>query len=50
MVQFYLRHSEAWAISFTPLSLCLPEETVRAVGPFYLVSMPGEVKDPMQGN
>ena len=30
--------------------MCLSEETVRAVGPFYLVSMPGEVKDPMQGN
>ena len=28
------------------LSLCLSEETLKAVGPFYLVSMPGEVKDP----
>ena len=28
------------------LSLCLSEETLNAVGPFYLVSMPGEVKDP----
>ena len=27
-------------------SLCLSDETVKAVGPFYLVSMPGEVKDP----
>ena len=26
--------------------LCLSEETLKAVGPFYLVSMPGEVKDP----
>ena len=25
---------------------CLSEETLKAVGPFYLVSMPGEVKDP----
>ena len=25
------------------------EETVKAVGPFYLVSMPREVKDPTQG-
>ena len=25
-------------------SLCLSDETVKAVGPFYLVSMPGEVK------
>ena len=28
----------------------LSEETLKAVGPFYLVSMPGEVKDPIQGN
>ncbi len=28
------------------LSLCLSEETLKPVGPFYLVSMPGEVKDP----
>ena len=26
--------------------LCLSDETVTAVGPFYLVSMPVEVKDP----
>ena len=25
---------------------CLSEETIKAGGPFYLVSMPGEVKDP----
>ena len=31
------------AIPFTPLC---SEETLKAVGPFYLVSMPGEVKDP----
>ena len=30
-------------------SLCLSDETVKAVGPFYLVSMPGGVKDPTQG-
>ena len=30
-------------------SLCLSDETVKAVGPLYLVSMPGEVKDPTQG-
>ena len=34
------------AIPFTPLCQCLSDETVKAVGPFYLVSMPGEVKDP----
>ena len=27
-------------------SLCLSEETQKAIGPFYLVSMPREVKDP----
>ena len=33
------------------LTICniLSEETVKAVGPFYLVSMSGEVKDPTQG-
>ena len=29
--------------------LCLSEETLKAGGPFYPVSMPGEVKDPTQG-
>ena len=29
---------------------CLSEETLKAIGPFYLVSMPGEVKDTTQGN
>ena len=31
------------------ICLCLSEETLTAAGPFYLVSMPGEVKDPTQG-
>ena len=42
----------AWktlAISFTPHCQCLSEETLKTVGPFYLVSVPGEVKDPTQG-
>ena len=30
-------------------SLCLSDEALKAVGPFYLVSMPGEVKVPTQG-
>ena len=30
------------------LALCLSDETLKVVGPFYLVSMPGEVKDPAQ--
>ena len=29
--------------------LCLSEEKLKAVGHSYLVSMPGEVKDPTQG-
>ena len=28
------------------ICLCLSEETLKAGVPFYLVSMPGEVKDP----
>ena len=32
-----------------PLCQCFSEETLKAVGPFYLVSMPGEVNDPTQG-
>ena len=31
------------------VSLCLSDETLKAVGPFYLVSMSGDVKDPTQG-
>ena len=31
------------------ICLCLSEETLNAGGPFYLVSMPGEVKDHTQG-
>ena len=31
------------------LSLCLSDETLKAVGLFYLVSMLVEVKDPTQG-
>ena len=30
------------------ICLCLLEETLKAGGPFYLVSRPGEVKDPTQ--
>ena len=33
-----------------PHFLCLLEVTLKAVGPFYLVSMPGEVKDSMWGS
>ena len=31
------------------ICLCLSEETLKANGPVYLVSMPGEVKYPTQG-
>ena len=31
------------------ICLCLSEETLKGGGPFYLVSVPGEVKDPTQG-
>ena len=31
------------------ICLRLLEETLKAGGPFYLVSMPGEVKDPTRG-
>ena len=37
------------AISFTPPFKCLSEETLKGIGPFYLVSMPLEVKYPRQG-
>ena len=33
-----------------PLYQCLSKETLTAVCPFYLVSMPGEVKYPTRGN
>ena len=31
------------------ICLCLSEETLKAGGPFYLVSMSGKVNDPTQG-
>ena len=31
------------------ICLCLSEETLKAGGPFYLVSMPGDVKDHTRG-
>ena len=36
-------------LSSPHICLCLSEETLKAGGPFCLVSMPGEVKDPTQG-
>ena len=43
------RGSKPPAAVSKPGQICLSEETLKAVGPFYLVSMPGEVKDPTQG-
>ena len=36
---------ETWATSFTPLCLSFGRAT-KTIGPFCLVSMPGEVEDP----
>ena len=33
---------------FRSPQICLSEEALKAGGPFYLVSMPGEVKDPAE--
>ena len=35
-----------WQFPLPDFTKCLSDETLKAVGPFYLVSMPGEVKDP----
>ena len=32
------------------VGMSLSDETLKAAGPFYLVSMPEEVKDPTRGN
>ena len=37
---------KTWLSTLEIVYLCLSDETLKAVGPFYLVSMPGEVKDP----
>ena len=37
------------AIPFTPVCRCLSEGTLKTVGPFYLVSIPGEVTYPTRG-
>ena len=39
-----IKNQYQWSLLY-----CRSEETLKAVGPFYLVSMPGEVKDPTQG-
>ena len=40
------RRASVWAISFTPVCLCLSVVSLKAVGPIYLVSLPGEIKIP----
>ena len=47
-------HSAAWKVWEFPLaqfacSVIRTRSTLKAVGPFYLVSTPGEVKDPTEG-
>ena len=44
-----LVNSKTWLSTLEIVNLCLSDETLKAVGPFYLVYMPGEVKDPTQG-
>ena len=43
---YYRYKNLALNISYC-VSLCLSEDTLKAVDPFYLVSMPGEVKNSM---
>ena len=35
---------KTWLSTLHIMYLCLSDETLTAVGPFYLVSMPGDVK------
>ena len=42
-------HVETRAIPFGLHCPSLSEETLKVVGPFHLVSVSGQVKDPMQG-
>ena len=46
VAQWLKRCFETWARSFTTHCLCLSDETLKSAGPFYLVSMPVEVKYP----
>ena len=42
------RRFETWASSFIPHCPCLSDEALSVVGPFYMMSMPGDVKYPTQ--
>ena len=48
-VRIQLRPLGNFANFLYPTCQCVSEEPVKAVCPFYLVSMSGEVKYPMQG-
>ena len=49
-IYFYVK-PETTCCHFEVSAICLYllEKTLKAIGPFYLVSMPGDVKDPTQG-
>ena len=38
--------SELWQFHLPRFASVFSDETLKAVDPFYLVSMPGEIKDP----
>ena len=40
---------KTWLSTLEIVYLCLSDETLKVVGPFYLASMPGKVKDYTQG-
>ena len=45
----YILGIKTWLPTLETVYLCLSDDTLKAVGPFYLVSTPGEVKYPTQG-
>ena len=49
MVQSHLAPFQNLGNFIHPTFACVFQEKLKAGGPFYLVSMPGEVKDPTQG-
>ena len=49
MVQSHLPPFQNLGSFVHPTFACLSEEPLKAGGPFFLVSMPGEVKNPTQG-
>ena len=46
----YIYHyADKWGVSMGSSGRALERRTLKAGGPFYLVSIPGEVKDPTRG-